>query len=133
MKYINGLQGKIATLQRRKSHLERRLQKEDDRYAKTASADFDMAEIAALESGIEALEAYGVAQTRAREESKALTWLRKIMDARRALEHYENEHDEDEDEEGVQDIADSLEEKLNEHLRDADEFVRSLATPAGPG
>jgi hypothetical protein len=128
MKYINGLQGKIATLQRRKSHLERRLQKEDDRYAKTASADFDMAEVAALESATEAMEAYGVAQMRAREESKALTWLRKILDARRALEHYEEEHDEED--EGIQEIADSLEEKLNEHLRDAEEFVRSIPVPS---
>jgi hypothetical protein len=51
---IDGVNGKIAILERRLDHLSRRLER--DEYASSASADFDRAEIGALRAAIKALQ-----------------------------------------------------------------------------
>lgn len=49
---IDGLAGKIATLERRREHLERRLHGA----SRGASADFDKAEESALRAAVKAME-----------------------------------------------------------------------------
>jgi hypothetical protein len=49
----DGMSGKMAVLERRLDHLNRRLEKGD--YANTASADFDRAEMAALTTALQCM------------------------------------------------------------------------------
>lgn len=57
--HIDGVNGKIATLERRRDHLKRRLERDD--YTSSASADFDRAEVSALDSAIVALKHHNAA------------------------------------------------------------------------
>ncbi len=49
--YIDGLTAKVGTLERRRQHLARRLERAD--YTTTPAADFDRAEISALDGALD--------------------------------------------------------------------------------
>lgn len=53
----SGLNSKIGTLERRKEHLQRRIDSRSANYSTTPSADFDRAEISALNAAITCMRA----------------------------------------------------------------------------
>lgn len=90
---IDGVNGKIAVLERRMEHLKRRLER--DEYGSSASADFDRAESNALRSAIKAMRYHSALVDPRTDPVLALQMLHSAADevARTYGGHIERFHD----------------------------------------